>query len=114
MSNKNITMADSDTDRLKAQDTLMKTCVAKLTGVIRDPECPATKIRNELKPFDAFAWSPKLVQLVGISNLNTMFLLLRQSKLPKKDYRKLRGKSHHISPTTRRSTPRAVRYGETS
>ena len=84
-------MADSDTDRRKAQATLMKACALKLTGVIRGPECPATEIRNELKPSDSFDWSSKLVQLVGAADLNATFLLLRQSKLPKKDYRELRG-----------------------
>ena len=91
-------MEESDADRLKAQATLMKACVLRLTGFIRNPDCPSTTIRNELKPFDAFAWSSKLVQMVGINDLHTMFLLLRQSKLPKRDYRKLKGKiSTYIS-----------------
>ena len=84
-------MVGSDTDRLRAQSSLMKTCVRKITGVIRDHECPAAKIRNEIKTLDAFAWSPRLVRVVGIAELSAMSLLLRQSELPKKDYRWLRG-----------------------
>ena len=78
-------MADSVTDRLNAQATLVKACVANLHGFIRDPERPTETIRLELKPFEAFAWSTRLVQPVGVNDLNNMFLLLRQSKLPRKN-----------------------------
>ena len=83
-------MADLGIDRLNAQDTLMKSFAPKLHGFIRDPESPNATIRSELKPSAALDWSPKLVQLVGVNDLNIMFLLLRQSELPKKEYRTLR------------------------
>ena len=80
-------MADSDTDRLKEQATLTHACALKLTGSIRRPDCTATTIRNELEPFDAFDWSSKLVQLVGVADLSAMSLLLRESELRRADYR---------------------------
>ena len=83
-------MGDSGIGRLNAKAELMKACAIKLTRLIRNPACPDTKIRRELKPFGAFAWSSKLARLVGVGELHTMSLLLRQSKLNKKDYRTLK------------------------
>ena len=83
-------MAGSVTDRLNAQATLMKAYVAKLHGFIRDHECPTSTIRRELKPFESLSPPSNLAQLVGENDLNNMFLLLPQSKLPKKEYRTLR------------------------
>ena len=83
-------MADSGLDRPNSQETLMKACVLNLNGFVNDPECPARTMRRELKPSGAFAWPAKLAQLVGVGELANMLLLLRQSKLPKKEYRTLR------------------------